>query len=147
MSSHPLHPALVHFPIACWTLGTAADIATHWLPAREIAAFLLGTGTISALPVMLAGAMDARRVKESANADTALALHMTFVILAWLAYALSLLSRWDGEGLSAGGGIATALSVVGFLVLILAGWFGGQLVYTHGVGVRRISPGPSSFPP
>ena len=24
---HPLHPALVHFPIACWSLATAADLA------------------------------------------------------------------------------------------------------------------------
>ncbi|WP_343251093.1 DUF2231 domain-containing protein, partial [Pseudoxanthomonas sp. KAs_5_3] len=23
---HPLHPALVHFPIACWSLATAGDL-------------------------------------------------------------------------------------------------------------------------
>ena len=27
---HPLHPALVHFPIACWSLATLADIAGQW---------------------------------------------------------------------------------------------------------------------
>ena len=29
--SHPLHPALVHFPIACWSLATVTDLASlYW---------------------------------------------------------------------------------------------------------------------
>jgi uncharacterized membrane protein len=28
MSRHPLHPAIVHFPIACWSLAVVADFAS-----------------------------------------------------------------------------------------------------------------------
>ena len=41
MSRHPLHPALVHFPVACWSLGVAVDAASFvpsvaiWLEGSE----------------------------------------------------------------------------------------------------------------
>src|SRR5690606_40767462 len=46
---HPLHPALVHFPIACWTLATLADIGSRWWgePAWRSAGGLLLIGARS----------------------------------------------------------------------------------------------------
>src|SRR3546814_14287794 len=51
---HPLHPALVHFPVACWSLATIADVASLWLgqPAWWLAGVLLVIGTIAALAAM-----------------------------------------------------------------------------------------------
>jgi len=134
-----LHPALVHFPIACWSLGSAVDAASLWLPVGDAATLLLIAGTVIALPVMLAGALDARQVKDKTPASRVLAMHMSFVMVAWLAYAMSLLGRWDGESLVAPGAFALVLSGAGFLSLLTAGWYGGQLVYGHGIGVR-VSP-------
>jgi uncharacterized membrane protein len=28
---HPLHPAIVHFPVACWSLTVITDFAGLWL--------------------------------------------------------------------------------------------------------------------
>ena len=65
MHFHPLHPALVHFPITCWVLAVPCDLA-GWLyfPQAWYAAYLLILGgVILAVPAMLAG-MPAR-VREA----------------------------------------------------------------------------------
>ena len=47
--SHPVHPAVVHFPVACWVLATAADVlglfwAPPWLWPLAFALAVLGCG-------------------------------------------------------------------------------------------------------
>jgi len=37
-------------------------------------------------------------------------------------------------------GSATALDCLGTLLLAVGGWFGGELVYGHGVGMRKNEP-------
>lgn len=135
MNRHPLHPALVHFPIACWSLGTLLDVASPWWPpAVEMGSLLLLAGLLIAFPVMLAGLWDSRRV--AGPAEKTLYRHMGFVLLAWLAYALSLVLRWQDGSFLPARGLPLALSLGGWASLVAAGWCGGQLVYGFGTGVN-----------
>ncbi|GAP66548.1 hypothetical protein MBSD_n1856 [Mizugakiibacter sediminis] len=135
---HPLHPALVHFPIACWTLATAADLAGPFLgeAAWRPAGLLMLAGLAFALPAMLAGFFEWLKLAEGTPALAVAHRHMLLVLAAFACYAASLLLRAEGARLHAPGTLAIALSVAGFGCLAAAGWLGGRLVYEYGVGRR-----------
>jgi uncharacterized membrane protein len=136
---HPLHPALVHFPIACWSLATLADGASLWLgaPAWRFAGTMLAIGTAAALLAMATGLVESLKVAADGPAARTVNAHIVAVLAAWLCYATSLFLRWQEMTLVAPSGAGLALSAAGFLALCVAGWLGAQLVYRHGVGVQR----------
>lgn len=133
---HPLHPALVHFPIACWSLATAGDLASPFLgePAWRLSGMLHVAGSALALPAMLAGFVELLKVAEDSPAIKIANRHMAVVMTAFCFYAASLFLRLDGTTLQAPGPIETGLGVAGFACLAVAGWLGGRLVYEFGVG-------------
>ena len=135
--SHPIHPALVHFPIACWSLGTVADIAGIFFDKEisEMAVYLVATGLVTAIPTMLAGALDLKNLKQESAAQDIAMSHITYVLIAWMLYAATLYTRYKSSGDSLP--ISIVLSVAGFICLAVAGWYGGKLVYEHGVGVVK----------
>jgi uncharacterized membrane protein len=147
---HPLHPALVHFPIACWSLATAADLAhaarlgdvTRVADAVGVdglwrfAFAVLAIGTAVGLATMASGMAELVRLGIGHRAEAAVQRHMTWAIAAWSCYAASLFLRLDGAHAVAPGFAALALGTLGFGCLAVAGWQGGTLVYRHGVGAR-----------
>lgn len=137
--SHPAHPALVHFPIACWSLATAGDLASLvWgEPAWRFAGVLMAIGTVTALAAMATGFLELLKVDAASPAMRDINRHMLLVMTAWSCYAASLLLRLDGVALTRPGSLELALSIGGFAILCIAGWLGGKLVYGHGVGVRK----------
>lgn len=134
---HPLHPALVHFPIACWSLASAADLASLHIgqAAWWLAGVLLAIGLACAIPAMIAGFMELMRLPEDSAAIKDVNRHMLMVMAAFSLYLASLLLRVDGMTLHAPGLLAMALSLGGFICLGVAGWLGGKLVYVHRLGV------------
>jgi uncharacterized membrane protein len=60
--------------------------------------------------------------------------HMYLVLGAWTAFATSLALRVEGLQVLRPDAVALAFSTIGFATLCLAGWFGGKLVYAHGIG-------------
>lgn len=134
---HPLHPALVHFPIACWSLATAADLASLlWgEPAWRLAGVLLVAGIGFSIPAMLAGFFELAKVAEDNPAISDVNRHMIAVMTALAFYTASLFLRLQGTHLTEPGMLAIALGVLGFLALAVAGWLGGRLVYGHRLGV------------
>ncbi|HPN80261.1 DUF2231 domain-containing protein [Dokdonella sp.] len=137
--SHPLHPALVHFPIATWSLATLADLAgLAWgEPAWRWSGVLMAVGTLTALVAMAAGFIDFLKLAADHPAATDAQRHLRWETVAWCCYAASLLLRLDGSTLAAPDLIGIGLGAAGFASLCVAGWLGGKLVYAHGVGVDR----------
>jgi uncharacterized membrane protein len=135
---HPLHPALVHFPVACWSLAVAADFAGIWLgeAAWGWSGGLLAIGCIMALAAMMAGLLELSRVPEGAAMRDAW-VHMGAMLLAFALFATRLLLRLDHLQPLAPDTLALALDAGGFLALAIGGWFGSRLVYGHGVGSDR----------
>ena len=137
--AHPIHPALVHFPIACWSLSTIGDIASMQFGEKGwwIAGTLLALGTLSAIAAMLAGLIELGKIDAQSPAVHVANKHMVFVTVAWAFYAASLFIRWQGAGFTQPGWIEIGLSGFGFLFLCFGAWFGGSLVFRYGVGVRK----------
>src|SRR3546814_19406485 len=99
---HPLHPALVHFPVACWSLATIADVASLWIgqPAWWLAGVLMVIGTIAAVAAMGAGLFEFASIAEGRQALADARRHMLMAKAAGVAYAASLLLRLAGNHLA-----------------------------------------------
>lgn len=132
---HPLHPLFVHFPVACWSLAVAVDFAGlhfgaaawSWSPG------LLAVGCGMALVAMLAGFVELARVPEGAALRDAW-WHMGLMSGAFAAFATRLLLRLNHLNPLPPDNVSLLLDAAGFLALTVGGWFGGRLVYGHGVG-------------
>ena len=135
---HPLHPALVHFPVACWSLAVVADVAGLWFgeAAWRWSGGLLVAGCSMGLAAMLAGLLELSRVPEGAAMGDAWR-HMGAMLLAFALFAARLLLRLDHLHLLPPDTLSLLLDGAGFLALSVGGWFGGRLVYIHGVGGNR----------
>ena len=135
---HPLHPALVHFPVACWSLATVMDVAVWlgaaWPPQRFAAALLVG-GLVLGLLAAAAGFWEFLNLPAGHPAEQDAQSHMALALCSWCLYAGSLFFRTSHSQLIPMTPIALLLSVLGFAVLLAAGWMGGRLVYGRGVGV------------
>ena len=137
---HPLHPALVHFPIACWSLATMADIAGIWVsrwPLWEWSLGLLVIGCAAGLVAAGAGLLDLLKLASESPAMEDANRHMGMALTAWGLYAFSLFPRINIKDMQLvpPDDLALALSGLGFLALCATGWLGGKLVYVHGAGV------------
>ena len=132
---HPLHPALVHFPVACWSLAVAADFASLHFGAAAWAwsGGLLAVGCAMAVVAMLAGLLELARVPEGVAMRDAY-LHMSAMLVALLLFATRLLLRLDHLKPLAPNIASLLLDTGGFLALAVGGWLGGKLVYGYGVG-------------
>lgn len=135
---HPLHPALVHFPVTCWSLAVVADFAGVWLgePVWRWSGGLLAVGCTMAVVAMLAGMIELPRVPEGA-AMRDVWLHMGAMLVAFTLFAVRLFLRLGDLQPLAPDGISLALDAGGFAALAVGGWLGGRLVYGHGVGSDR----------
>lgn len=130
---------LVHFPVACWSLATMADFASlhYGQPAWHLAGTLMAIGIVMALPAMVAGLIELIQVPDEAAVMRDAYVHMGVMLLAFALYVASLMMRIDAMHLVAPGTAAIIVSTCGFLSLSVGGWFGGRLVYGHGVGGSR----------
>lgn len=135
---HPLHPALVHFPVACWSLAVAADVAGLWLgeSAWRWSSGLLVVGSAMALLAMLAGLLELSQVPEGVPMRDAY-VHMTAMLLAFVLFTARLLLRLEHGHPLPPDMPALLLDAAGAAALVVGGWFGGRLVYGHGVGRGR----------
>ncbi len=137
--AHPIHPLLVHFPIAAWFFATIGDIASIFLGEQVgwFAGVLLVIGIITALFAMVAGLIELGKIDTQSVAMQLANQHMVLAMISWSLYTVSLFLRLDGTSLTQPSIVAIILSVVGLVFLWAAGSKGGKLVYEYGVGVQK----------
>jgi uncharacterized membrane protein len=88
------HPALVHFPIACWMLATLIDLSLFLPWSVElgtvawsgVATVLLWTGVLFAIPTMLAGFLDFASVPRAVQDSRELTSHILWMGVAFICF-------------------------------------------------------------
>lgn len=133
-----MHPALVHFPVVCWTAAPLTDGLYAFLRVPvwwQISWWLLAIGCLTGLAAMIAGALDLFAIPAQHPAQPVAQRHMLLMSSAWCVLLLDWLLRPSSgmpDALSMWCGLA--LSVAGWLATLAGAYSGAQLVYRHGIG-------------
>lgn len=136
IAGHPIHPMLIHFPVAALIALVASDIAfvfsgdEFWARASL---WLAGVGAFGGWFAGLIGLVDLLTVGKIRRLITAWSHAIVAVMLLSAASCNWLLRFSDMTAWVQPWGLA--VSVLTAILIALAGVLGGQLVYEHGVGV------------
>jgi uncharacterized membrane protein len=141
IAGHPIHPMLIPFPLALLTLVPVSDIiyitteSVFWASASY---YLLWGGIITAGLAAIFGLVDfiaVPRVRSVRAGWAHMLLNLAIVGLS----IVNLLLRWaDRIDIIVPSGLI--LSIIAAGLLLVSGWYGGELVYRYKVGVGGRKP-------
>ena len=137
IARHPIHPALVPLPIGLWIFSFVCDAVYLFVSSAVVwdrmAFYTMLGGVAGALLAAVPGFIDFLSLTDPGVKRVALA-HMLVNLSLVAMYAVNLWLRTT----SPPGAVApVVLSLVGVVLLAVAGWLGGELVFRHGVAVQR----------
>ena len=136
IKGHPLHPILVSFPIAFYTGTLLFDIlAKTYSPEFLFTAYNLEIAAlISAAIAAVPGIIDyVKTVPPNSTAKTRGTKHALTNVAVIIFYVAALIYRAKNEVPNIN--ILIALEGAGWILLLVAGWMGGTLVYRNQIGV------------
>jgi uncharacterized membrane protein len=137
IAGHPLHPLLVPVPIACF-VGTLLTDIVYWRTANmlwaDMSAWLLSAGLLVSVLAVIAGMVDFFGDRRIRALHTAWAHGLGNGVALLLEIVNAFVHSRDAYSSVVPTGLV--LSAVSVAILGVTAWFGGELVYRHGVGVR-----------
>ncbi len=140
VAGHPVHPALLDFPMVFLSVAVLVDVIALVSGNRLWWMVSFGTvvaGLVAAVPTAAAGLIDYGTIPEGQPALRAGTTHMVLMLTAVACFGIDLLLR--GTSVPHGGLLLSTvgLDALGAGLLVVGGWFGGELVFSHGQGVGR----------
>lgn len=150
MNLLPVHPALVHLPIAFVLLSVAADLGARLAKSEARRAAFRTVGFWSLVAALggtalaiAAGYWDLDRAALAPETQQFVELHMT---IGWvLGACLLILCAWRwliwhrGQMTIDRAYLAAAFLALG--ITLFQGWYGGEMVYSYGAGVAPTGQG------
>jgi uncharacterized membrane protein len=136
---HPAHPPLTDATIGMFVLATGLailgvlDVAANKTgPAAWLA--LIG-GLVVAAPTALTGLADWLQIEWGSALWRTATVHLSAMVTAVVLFGVAAWLQWPGyrDGTVTAGGLVFALA--GLVVMTAGGWFGGALVFVHGMRV------------
>jgi uncharacterized membrane protein len=140
IGGHPVHAMLVAYPIGLYVTSLLCDFIYLWRGDPfwyRMAFWSMLIGFIGHLAAAVPGFVDYLAIaKEAPNAQRTATMHLGLGLTLAILYLINLFIR-RGGGVPEGGSvmIPILLSLIGTGLLGLQGWFGGELVYKHAIGV------------
>ena len=141
---HPLHPILVHIPMAMWPSALAFDV----LSQRQIGGnamvrlsfYAIAFGLAAALLAAPTGLVDWSGIKKEKPAWKIGLYHLSLNLVAVVLFGINLFLRWPTfREATEVDRIPFLLSAIGTLILIGSAYLGGRMVYEYGISVARMS--------
>jgi len=143
---HPLHPLLVHVPMALWPAALLFDLLSRagfgGNAMVRTSFFAIGLGLAVALLAVPTGIVDWSGIKREKPAWKIGLWHMLLNAVVLILFAINLTLRLGTYREAA---LVTVtpliLSIAGTLVLVVSAYLGGRMVYAYGINVARLSKG------
>jgi nitrite reductase/ring-hydroxylating ferredoxin subunit/uncharacterized membrane protein len=137
LSSHPIHPMLVVFPLGLWissfvfdVLGIATKNGLLWVTGF----YMIIGGCIGALAAAIPGAIDwTKSIPPKSSAKKRGLIHAVLNVSILCMFIFEAIHR--GSALRQPDGISLGVSAVAVAVLGYSGWLGGTLSYRNQIGV------------
>ncbi len=138
---HPIHPMVVHFPIALLLASLLFDLVSLRWRGQEFRATslsLLALGVLAALVALYTGHVAEEAVEHSGTIPKqAIETHEVLAFAVFWVFAgllgLRLLSYWGW--IRERSLLVLFLGAGGSVLLLVASYYGGELVYRYGAGV------------
>src|SRR3954447_25895349 len=129
---HPLHPAITDVPVGSWTVAAALDLLeirgdSNYQSGADFAILL---GLLTAVPAAITGATDWSDTQGKPQRVGA--VHGILNLGAAALYAGSLAARRAERR-----GIGRALGFLGFGLILVTSYLGGELSYSQKIGVNH----------
>lgn len=140
IAGHPIHPMLVGFPVALYVAAMVCFIAyalgaeSFWF---RVGVYANLAGVVTAAVAAIPGFLDwLLAIPAGTPAKSTGVAHMGFNVAALLVFALNVILQWPHRAeLLPPVGLSIALTVLGAILTVAAGFLGWKLVQTHHVGV------------
>ena len=147
LSLLPLHPRMVHFPIALLITGSVAALlyVVRWRrPALAILAWsTLLLGWVALFGAILTGLIDQNNAPQTEMVRAVLNPHIALGFGLLIVYGLALYERLRFPGALDTAGVrwrVALLLLLGISLVVIEGALGGRLVYGLDVGVMSNTP-------
>ncbi len=155
LPGHPLHPPLTDATIGAYTFAGAMAVLSRLGVSEHNTAtawwLALIAGLVVSGPTAIAGFVDWLQITVGTPLWRTATLHMGVMLTATIIFAITAGAGHADyvDGTVSGGSLV--LTLVGFVVLTAGGWFGGSIVFVHGMRVlslrdeaasRAVSPPP-----
>ncbi len=155
LSAHPdpktmpnWHPLIVHFPIALLTASVAVDLIAlikHQVQWHRFAYALLVAGLLSSSAAVITGTEAALPYRSKPEVADLIQQHEDFGSIVFIVFMATALGRLP-LFLQRSGGWPLVMWIVvavgGCVLLWWTSYYGGELVFVHGVGVTGVGVSP-----
>ncbi len=143
VGGHPIHPMIIPFPIVLFFAALLFDLVHAWRKSDfwyKLSSWNLILGLVGGASAAIPGVIDYfTSLNISARRPTV--FHALLNIAAIIVGALNLVLRLYGRASTGPRRSYTMLlSAFSAALLTLSGWFGGEIVYRHGVAVEPAPP-------
>lgn len=139
------HPIFVHFTVALTATAVALFVAARLLSGRAlgrelqtVARWDLWLAALATLFTVAAGLYAYGTVTHDAPGHAVMNVHRNWALAALAVLLVMAGWAWRQRGRQAASGPFLAGSVLLLLLVLTTAWFGGELVYRHGLGVLSL---------
>ena len=141
---HPLHPILVHVPMAMWPAALIFDLLSKWQIGGNamvrLSFYAIAFGLIASLLAVPAGLVDWTGIKKEKPALKIGLYHLALNVVVTALFAINLgLRLQDFRDASIVATAPLTLSILGTAILIASAYLGGRMTYHYGISVARMS--------
>ena len=140
IGGHPIHPILIPFPIGLLVFSFISDLIFVWkgnpIWRDYVAFYTMLAGIIGAAATAIPGLIDWATLTDPSVVKIA-NWHARVNIVTLLIFIASFYLRTTSGAawITSAPALPFILSIVGVIGLTIAGWWGGVLVFKHGVAV------------
>ncbi len=140
IAGHPIHVMVVAMPIGLYSASLVCDFL--YLALRDpfwfrMAYWAIAFGLVTHLAAIATGVPDFLAIlQEQKDAKRTAMSHLVFGISLLVVQGLNLGLRNGGELPATGVAMPVIVNLIGAALTGLQGWYGGELVYRHRVGIE-----------
>jgi uncharacterized membrane protein len=136
---HPVHPMLIVFPLGLLATAVIFDLIAKFTGNQGlygVSYWMMAAGIVGGLLAAIFGFMDWTSIQAGTRAKRIGAYHGLGNLVIVILFAISWWMR-SNDANHVPGAVEFTLSLLGFLLALVTGWLGGELVYRLGMAVEK----------
>jgi len=136
-----IHPIVVHFTIALLTTAVVLDILGRILGKESLRSagwWNLCAAALASIVTVISGVVAEGSLPHNEAIHEIMEMHerLGFIVMGIILALFLGRLLLEKKALAWLPGVVTAMSIIGVALMLAGGYYGGEMVYTHGMGVK-----------